>query len=92
MQQDRLLILGETGALRLEDHALTLAGPRPEAPSCDPAETYAGSPAAAIAHFVERLATGAPFETGPADNLETLRLVKECYLKSGFDSRPGGRP
>jgi D-apiose dehydrogenase len=32
--------------------------------------------AAAIAHFVDRLADHAPFETGPEDNLGTLRIVE----------------
>jgi hypothetical protein len=30
----------------------------------------------AIAHFVDRLADGGPFETGAEDNLEMLRIVE----------------
>jgi len=37
---------------------------------------------AAIAHFVRGLRTGEPFETGPADNLETLRLVEDVYERA----------
>jgi predicted dehydrogenase len=33
----------------------------------------------AIAHFTDCLRTGAPFETAPEDNLETLRLVEDAY-------------
>jgi len=33
----------------------------------------------AIAHFVEALRTGKPFETDCLDNLKTLRLVEDAY-------------
>jgi hypothetical protein len=33
---------------------------------------------AAIAHLVCGLRTGEPFETNPADNLDTLRLVEDA--------------
>jgi predicted dehydrogenase len=49
----------------------------------DLAATYADSYAAASAHFIDRLEDGAPFETEPADNLETLRLVEDCYRLAG---------
>ena len=34
---------------------------------------------AGIAHFVEKLLSGEPFETGPEDNLQTLKLVEDAY-------------
>lgn len=34
---------------------------------------------AGIAHFVEQLLTGQPFETAPDDNLQTLKLVEDAY-------------
>ena len=37
-----------------------------------------------IGHFVDCLETGAPFETGPADNLQTLRLVEDAYRAAGL--------
>jgi D-apiose dehydrogenase len=40
------------------------------------AACHQGSYDATIAHFLDRLEDGAPFETAPADNLETLRLVE----------------
>jgi predicted dehydrogenase len=45
----------------------------------DLAANYRASYAAAIAHFVDRLADDGPFETGPDDNLETLRIVEAAY-------------
>jgi predicted dehydrogenase len=36
-----------------------------------------------IGHFVDCLRSGAPFETAPRDNLETLRLVEDSYRLAG---------
>ena len=49
----------------------------------DLAANYAASYTAAIAHFVDRLADGGPFETGPDDNLETLRIIEAAYRTGG---------
>lgn len=84
-QRDQLLIVGDEGAIRLDGTELSLAGAAPERVSYDADETYMGSYAATIAHFVSCLKTGAPFETAPEDNLETLRLVEDCYRLSGFE-------
>lgn len=86
-QRDQFLILGDAGAIRLDGAELSLAGSAPEHIAFDPEATYAGSYAGAIAHFVACLASGAPFETAPHDNLETLRLVEDCYRLSGFEGR-----
>lgn len=83
---DSLEILGPDGALRLEGGELSLLGPAPRHESYDLAATYAGSYAATIAHFVDRLADGQPFETAPADNLLTLRLVEDCYRLAGREA------
>lgn len=88
-QSDSLLVLGDAGTLRLDDGELSLSGPVPEHIAFDALATYAGSYAAAIAHFVAALKSGAPFETGAEDNLETLRLVEDCYRLSGFAPRHG---
>ncbi|MDB5504047.1 MAG: oxidoreductase [Tardiphaga sp.] len=87
-QSDRLDILGKDGAIRLEGNELQLFGAQPETRSYDLAASYQGSYDATIAHFVEALASGAPFETSPKDNLQTLRLVEDCYRLSGRDNRP----
>jgi predicted dehydrogenase len=84
-QGDQLLVLGDKGALRVDGAALSLAGPDADARAYDAQETYLGSYAGAIAHFVDGLISGAPFETSPEDNLETLRLVEDCYRLSGFE-------
>ncbi len=44
------------------------------------------SGARTIAHFVESLRDSTPFETAPEDNLETLRLVEDCYRLSGWEA------
>ncbi|GJD53659.1 D-apiose dehydrogenase [Methylobacterium crusticola] len=83
---DRLEILGDRGTLRLEGGELSLSGPEARSRSFDLEATYQGSYDATIRHFVERLADGGPFETGPEDNLETLRLVEDCYRLAGADA------
>lgn len=86
-QMDRLAVLGDKGTLRLDGPNLSISGGREERVAFDADATYLGSYAATIAHFVEALRTGAPFETSPEDNLETLRLVEDCYRLSGFEAR-----
>ncbi len=85
-QADWLEIIGETGTLRLDGATLSCMGHAPETRHYDLAETYQGSYTATLAHFVDALASGAPFETAPEDNLETLRLVEDCYRLSGWDA------
>lgn len=87
-QKDQLLIVGQEGAIRLDGTELSLSGgTAPERVSYDPEQTYMGSYAATIAHFVACLESGAPFETAPEDNLQTLRLVEDCYRLSGFEAQ-----
>jgi len=54
--------------------------------SYDLATEYQGSYNRTIAHFVESLRDNTPFETAPQDNLETLRLVEDCYGLSGWEA------
>jgi hypothetical protein len=35
---------------------------------------------------VKSLRDVSPFETAPQDNLETLRLVEDCYRLSGWEA------
>lgn len=86
-QSDRLDIFGKLGAIRLEDNELQLVGAEQELRSYDLAASYQGSYDATIAHFVDALQSGASFETSPEDNLQTLRLVEDCYLLSGRGNR-----
>ena len=84
-QIDRLDVLGDQGSIRLDGASLTCTGTEPAQRSYDLAMEYQGSYNRTIAHFVQSLRDGTPFETAPEDNLETLKLVEDCYLKSGWE-------
>ena len=60
-------------------------GPRPAEQHYDLAACYLDSYAATIAHFVGALASGSEFETAPADNLRTLKLVEDIYARAALD-------
>jgi predicted dehydrogenase len=81
---DRLEIVGSEASVMFDDCTLTLRGPAPRTASFDAAAGYQASFDGVIAHFVDCLETGAPFETNPADNLETLRLVEHAYWAAGL--------
>jgi D-apiose dehydrogenase len=84
--EDRLEIVGESGRILFDGGRLAFAGAGGEeaAAAIDLDAAYQASYDAAIAHFVDRLRTGRPFETAPTDNLETLRLVDETYAAAGM--------
>ena len=81
--RDRVELVGTAGTIVLRDDRLELLGDDPIAIEYRHAEAYQACFDAAIAHFVQGLKTGAPFETSPEDNLETLRLVEAAYSSSG---------
>jgi len=85
-QVDRLEILGDGGSIRLDGPLLTCSGAAPVEQRYDLAAEYQGSYNRAIAHFVQSLLDNTPFETAPEDNLETLRLVEDCYRLSGWEA------
>jgi predicted dehydrogenase len=85
-QVDRLEILGEKGAIRLDGARLACSGASPKEQVYDLATEYQGSYNRTIAHFVKSLRDNTPFETAPQDNLETLRLVEDCYRLSGWEA------
>jgi predicted dehydrogenase len=85
-QVDRLDILGETGSIRLDGPQLSCTGPSPAAKRYDLAVEYQASYNRTIAHFVQSLSDNTPFETAPEDNIETLRLVEDCYRLSGWEA------
>jgi len=76
---DRLEILGSVSSLVMGGDALELRGGETDHEAVDGADAYQACFDAAIAHFVACLRSGEPFETDPADNLETLRLVEHAY-------------
>jgi len=80
-QFDRLEIFGEKGTIRLSGTKLELIGTEPVTREVDLDVNYKASYRDTISHFLDRLASGAPFESSPADNLETLRLVEEAYVR-----------
>jgi predicted dehydrogenase len=88
---DRLEVVGRTASAVLADNELRLLGARPRTERYDPDQGYQASFDGVIAHFVDCLETGAPFETGPADNLETLRLVEHAYWAAGLHHVPSVR-
>jgi D-apiose dehydrogenase len=90
--RDHLRLFGSKGTIELQGNALSLAGPRPQAVTFDAEATYQGSYDAVIAHFLDGLESGAPFETAPADNMKTLELVETIYAISGFDPHAEPKP
>jgi predicted dehydrogenase len=86
---DRLTLVGTRGTLVLDGDCLRCMGDEPGERTYDMAACYADSYAAAIAHFVDGLATGRPFETAASDNLRTLELVESAYARGAPDSRRG---
>jgi predicted dehydrogenase len=79
---DQLTLIGERGTIRLEGNTLRCDGERPDIRRYDMPQCYADSYAATITHFIDALASGAPFETSPQDNLRTLRLVEDIYAQN----------
>jgi predicted dehydrogenase len=90
-QPDHLEIFGKAGAIRLQGNEMQLTGRHDAHRNYDLAASYQGSYDATIAHFVEALQSGLPFETSPEDNLQTLRLVEDCYRLSGREAAKAAR-
>ncbi|MBI1774482.1 MAG: Gfo/Idh/MocA family oxidoreductase [Proteobacteria bacterium] len=88
---DRLEILGSTASVLFENDELRLLGPKPRSQRYDRDQGYQASFDGVIRHFIECLETGQPFETDPADNLQTLRLVEHAYWAAGLHET-GKRP
>lgn len=86
VQVDRLDILGDAGSIRLDGVQLTCSGASPAERHYDLAAEYQGSYNRTIAHFVQSLRDNTPFETAPEDNIETLRLVEDCYRLSHWEA------
>jgi predicted dehydrogenase len=81
---DRLEIVGTAASAAFDEWELRLLAEPPRSERYDRESGYQASFDAVIAHFVDCLDTGAPFETGPADNLNTLRLVEDAYAAAGL--------
>jgi len=83
---DQLRIFGEDGTITLDGPELHLAGARPEHHTYDLAHCYQTSYNATIAHFLDCIDSGAPFETSPDDNLRTLALVEAVYTRAALSA------
>jgi predicted dehydrogenase len=83
---DRLEIVGSKASVLFDDWVLQLLGPAPRTSRYDRDQGYQASFDGVIAHFVECVQTGAPFETSAADNLATLRLVEDAYAAATRNS------
>ena len=81
---DRLEIVGSKASAIFEDSTLRILGPKPRSETFDNDRGYQASFDGVIAHFVDCLQTGGAFETDPADNLQTLRLVEHAYWAAGL--------
>lgn len=82
VNQDLLTIEGSEGSLFLGHGGqirIAHRDGRQENVPVDTTDAYRRSWQAALAHFATCLATGQPFETSGADNLNTLRLVFAAY-------------
>jgi predicted dehydrogenase len=88
---DHLELIGSKASATFADSELRLHGPNPRSQRYDSDVGYQASFDGVIAQFVDCLETGAPFETGPVDNLETLRLVEHAYWAAGLQ-RGRGNP
>jgi predicted dehydrogenase len=76
---DRLEIVGSKASAIFEDSELRLLGAASRSQTFDKDRGYQASFDSVIAHFVDCLESGAPFETDAAENLDTLRLVEDAY-------------
>jgi D-apiose dehydrogenase len=88
---ERFELIGARASIVLTGTELALKGPETRTETYDFTEGYQASFDNTIAHFVECLETGRPFETNPSDNLETLRLVEHAYWAAGRHD-PGRGP
>jgi predicted dehydrogenase len=87
---DRLEIVGSKASATFEDFELRLLGATPHRVSFDKDRGYQASFDGVVAHFVDCLESGAPFETDAAENLATLRLVEDAYKAAADGHRPPG--
>ncbi|WP_426959341.1 Gfo/Idh/MocA family protein [Muricoccus radiodurans] len=81
---DGVVLAGQRATARLDKGELTLIGAEEETHRFTAEVASQTGFDGCIAHFAERLRDGGPFETAPADNLETLRLVEAVYRHVGW--------
>ncbi len=79
-QFDHVELIGDKGSIRFMNNVVELFGPKPERVEVDLDANYKASYRDTIAHFLDRLDDGKPFETAPEDNFGTLRIVEGAYV------------
>lgn len=77
--RDQLRIDGTGATVVLDGYRLSRIGADTIIEEFDPTATYQGAYDNAITHFLDRLESGADFETAPSDHLKTLALVEAAY-------------
>ena len=82
--RDQLRIFGTRATLTVDGYRLNSIGAEEVSEDFDPDKTYQGAYDRTIAHFLDALAAGTPFETAPEDNLKTLELVEAIYESGDF--------
>jgi predicted dehydrogenase len=85
LPSDALEIIGSKRSLTFAHDTLTVLGDGSEVTQFDLAGQYQACFTTAIRHFIDCLILDQPFETGLVSNVETLRLVDDCYRIAGVD-------
>ena len=80
--RDQLRIYGSRATVVLDGYRLSAVGETAITEDFDPVATYQGAYTGVIAHFLDGLESGRPFETNPVDNLKTLALVEAAYASA----------
>lgn len=83
---DHLELVGRAGTALLDGTVLVLKGRQERRIEYDADAAYQASFDGAIAHFVTSLRDGSEFETCPSDNLATLTLIEDVYVKANWPS------
>jgi predicted dehydrogenase len=83
LPMDRLEVTGTRGSLVFERDTLRLVGSDEPPLVFDLAKNYQACFTRAVQEFVKGVRQGTPFPTDRLDNLETLKLMEDCYVAAG---------
>ncbi|HWA14734.1 MAG TPA: Gfo/Idh/MocA family oxidoreductase [Burkholderiales bacterium] len=83
LPMDRLEVMGTRGSLVFERDTLSLVGSNEPPVVFDLAKNYQACFTRAVQEFVKGVRQGTPFPTDRLDNLETLKLMEDCYVAAG---------
>lgn len=88
---ERLALVGSAGTIMVADSILTSEGSTSSRVAFDAHASYQQSFDDCIGHFVECLSHDLPFESDPADNLQTLAMVESAYELSRWETVKSSR-